>query len=203
MLLDDALRDISLYYNIDKSILLDFLEKNKKTQVIDNIILPYFGKICQENCKGIVFNHGLYTQCCEKVKTKFCKVCEKEKYGSIYDREKYEIGQFVTNSGKQELSYSKFVKKMKYNMDDVKRSFCLNDIKYSDYFDEVQNKSRGRPRKETIQQNNTENNEDTIEVIEVEIDGLKYLKSKEGVLLDNMSYEIVGIYRNNKIEKID
>ena len=88
-------------------------------------------------------------------------------------------------------------------MDDVKRSFCLNDIRYSDYFDEVQNKSRGRPRKETIEQNNTENSEDTIEVIEVEIGGLKYLKSKEGVLLDNISYEIVGIYNNNNIEKID
>ena len=80
-MIDDAINIIVSYYNIDKNILLDFLEKNKNPTNFDNIILPYTGKIFEDKCKGIVFNHGLYTQCCEKVKTKFCKVCEKEKYG--------------------------------------------------------------------------------------------------------------------------
>jgi len=203
-MIDDAINIIVSYYNIDKNILLDFLEKNKNPTNFDNIILPYTGKIFEDKCKGIVFNHGLYTQCCEKVKTKFCKVCEKEKYGSIYDRENYEIGQFISKTGKQELSYSKFIKKMKYNINDVKKCFISNNIDFSLYLDEQKSKSRGRPRKEATENNNDDSfNEDTIEVIEVYIDGLKYLKSKEGVLLDSISYEIVGIYRDNNIVKLE
>jgi hypothetical protein len=204
MSLDSAIDIILNNYNIEKSKLVDFLENNKKEVNEENIILPYYGKIFEHRCKGIIFNHGLYTQCNEKIKIGFCKKCEKQKYGSIYDRQKYEIGNYITKSGKKEVNYGKFIKKMNYNIDEVKRCFIKYNIDFMDYFTEEKSKSRGRPRKETIQSvsKNLEH-EDTIEVVEVEINSSLYYRSREGVLLDRNSYEIVGILVNNKIEKIE
>lgn len=203
MSLESAINIILNNYNIEKSKLLDFLENNRKETNQENIILPYYGKIFDDKCKGIIFNHGLYTQCNENLKIGFCKNCEKQKYGSIYDRKKYEIGNFVTKNGKKEINYGKFIKKMNYNIDDVKRCFIKYDIDFMNYFTEEKTKSRGRPRKEIIQSVCKNSEEDTLEVVEVEIDTLLYYKSREGVILDKDSYEIVGILVNNKIEKIE
>ena len=79
--------------------------------------------------------------------------CENQKYGTIYDRQQYEVGKFITKNGKKELHYGKFIKKMKYNVDDVKRYFSVNNIDFMDYFIDEKSKSRGRPRKETMQSN--------------------------------------------------
>ena len=92
---------------------------------------------------------------------------------------------------------------MNYNIDDVKRCFIKYDIDFMNYFTEEKTKSRGRPRKETIQSECKNSEEDTLEVVEVEIDSTLYYKSREGVILDKDSYEIVGILVNNKIEKIE
>ena len=202
MSLDDAVNKISEHYNISKTILLEFLEKNKEENININIILPYSGKIYDNRCKGIIFNHGLYTQCCEKISIGFCKNCEKQKYGTIYDRQKYEIGKFVSKTGKMEIPYNKFIKKMNYNIEDVKKCFIANNIDFMDYFEENKTKSRGRPRKETSQTNCDNFEEDTLEVVEVTISNKLYYKSVEGVILDR-NYEIVGILKDNKIVELD
>jgi len=199
MSLHEALCIISEHYNIESNYLEDLLEKHKNSIGDTKIILPYYGVIFEDRCKGLLFNHGLYTQCHEKKATGFCKNCEKQKYGSIYDRQKYEVGKFISKTGKPELHYGKFIKKMNYNINDVKRYFDKNNIEHMDYFNEITTKSRGRPRKEKLD-NDTE---DTLEVVEVTIENKKYYKSKEGVLLDINSYEIIGILINNKIEKIE
>jgi hypothetical protein len=203
MSLDSAIDIILNHYNIEKSKLLEFLENNKKEINEENIILPYYGKIFENRCKGIIFNHGLYTQCNEKQKFGFCKNCEKQKYGSIYDRQNYEIGKYVTKNNKKEVDYGKFIKKMNYNIDEVKRCFIKNNINFMHYFTEEKSKSRGRPRKEILQSVCKSEEQDTLEVVEVEIESSLYYKSKEGVILDRNSYDIVGILVNNKIEKIE
>ena len=203
MEVSDALDILVNFYNIKKEVLLEFLNNNKKIENYDNIIMPFMGKIYEDRCKGIIFNHGLYTQCCEKTSLRFCKVCEKQKYGSIYDREKYELGKYVSNTGKKELSYDVFIKKMKYNIDDVKKCFIANGFDYSKIMeDKKTNKSRGRPRKENSI-NTTENDEECmIEVVEVEYMGKLYYKSIDGVLMEKDSYEIIGILKDSKLEKI-
>ena len=203
MSLENALIIISQNYNISKTDLLDLLEKNKKEKIKHNIILPYSGKIYNDRCKGIIFNHGLYTQCCEKINIGFCKNCEIQKYGSIYEREKYELGKYVSPTGKAELQYSKFIKKMNYNIEDVKKCFIANNIDFMDYFEDCKTKTRGRPRKETNVELRKNIDEDTLEVVKVTISNNEYYKSKEGVLLDILSYDIIGILKDNKIEKIE
>ena len=201
--LDGALTIIGTHYNILRKDLLDLLEKNKKETINHNIILPYCGKIYEDRCKGIVFNHGLYTQCCEKINIGFCKKCEKQKYGTIYDRQKYEIGKYVSKTGKMEMHYSKFIKKMNYNIEDVKKCFIANNIDLMDYFEDFKTKSRGRPRKETSEIDDKNRDEDTLEVVKITISDKDYYKSVEGVILDIVSYDIIGILINNKIEKIE
>ena len=92
---------------------------------------------------------------------------------------------------------------MKYNIDDVKKCFIANGFDYSKIMeDKKTNKSRGRPRKENSI-NTTENDEeDMIEVVEVEYMGKLYYKSIDGVLMEKDSYEIIGILKDSKLEKI-
>ena len=198
---EEAINVLTSYYNIEKEVLIRFLDNNKSdnTKNFDHIILPFTGIIYEDRCKGIVFNHGLYTQCCEKVKNKYCKVCEKQKYGDIYDRKNYEIGKYISKTGKPEIMYSKFIKKMNYDIEDVKKCFMLNGLDINIFIQEKPTKNRGRPRKESV----SVVDNDYIEVVKVEIDGESYYKSKEGVILSIDSYDIVGIYKDNKISEIN
>ena len=65
-------------------------------------------------------------------------------------------------------------------------------------------RGRGRPRKKYDNDNNNTNDlkndsdETTIEVIKIYIDGKAYLKTKENILLDVYSYEILGMYSELK-----
>ena len=92
MLLDEAFTIVANHYGIDtdimKTVLNSYISKN---EIHNNkkIILPFCGKINEDCCKGIVFNHGLYTQCTKIQSAKFCKICINQKYGSIEDRKKY------------------------------------------------------------------------------------------------------------------
>lgn len=193
--IDNALNLLVETYGINKDKIIQFLNENKSVK-INNIILPYCGIIYEDRCKGIVFNKGLYTQCTEKCANK-CKTCEKNKYGSIYDRKNYPLGEFKCISGKKELNYNSFIKKMNYNIDDVINAFRLNGIDHTKFLELKKSKGRGRPRKDDIK--NEDNNTETIEVVKVIIDGCEYLKTKENVLLDNKSYEIIGILKDNEI----
>jgi len=84
----------------------------------NKIILPYYGNIIDSNCKGLVYNHGLYTQCTEKSKN-LCGKCVKNKYGTVEDRKKYEIGKYIAPNGKKEIDYNVLLNRLKYNIKDV------------------------------------------------------------------------------------
>jgi hypothetical protein len=61
-------------------------------------------------------------------------------------------------------------------------------------------RGRGRPKKiEAIEE---EEPDDLIEVIEIEIDGILYYKTKEHVILDKNTNVILGIYKNGVLESI-
>jgi len=201
-----------------------------------NIILPFNYKINEKCCKGIVFNHGLYTQCTKQSKNKLCKVCEKEKYGSIEKRILSPKGTFISNEGKNEVPYDKFIKKMNYNIEDVIRELKNNNIDYdlNHLLYENEKKNKGRPKKNkeensiiinnpisnlhipdtlnnnktttnSLTSNNIENDDDIfeeIEVIRIKLNDKFYLKTKENVLLDEKTYDIIGILNNNNIDTI-
>lgn len=203
----DLLKKISDSYDIpyDDLIKLQKNLTNKNTTVIndlpEDLSIPYYGKIFNEQCKGIVYDHGLYTQCKVLTNNKFCKKCEKMKYGSIYDRSKYKLGEFVCNNGKKEINYIEYLVKNNINLDKVKEYFIKNNIPYEIKIDNLKQKktTRGRPKKNIVKLNNTDTHSDTLtnqttdemneeyklDVEKIYINEQLFYKTKTGLYLDS------------------
>lgn len=170
---------------------------NSKSINSNNIILPYYGIINESNCKGIVYNHGLYTQCTEK-HNNLCSKCITNKYGNIRDRNKFEIGKYITPNGKKEVAYNNIINRFNYNIINVLNKFKEENIDPSKFNIKQENtyikKTRGRPKKIQI----NENNEEILEVIKYKYKDKIFLKTKENILLDIETYDIIGQININK-----
>ena len=202
----DKYKELAIYYNITPEKLKTHLDKNftrdkniLEEKNTDNIILPFCGKIIETNCKAVIYNHGLYTQCEEKqTGLDICKKCKNLKYGRIEDRASFKKNSFKYN-GKLEIPYEKFIKKMNYDIDIVKRVLDNKGLTFEfETLNEIKN-NRGRPKKVVIESDS----EEEIEVEKIKIDGKDYLKTSESVLLTIDTYDIVGIYKNGNIEKVN
>tara|TARA_B100000035_G_C21036396_1_gene571195 strand:+ start:7349 stop:7999 length:651 start_codon:yes stop_codon:yes gene_type:complete len=207
--IEKSLIIISEYYSIPLYELKTILESNTNTNTnsnsnsnsnsinSNNIILPYYGIINESNCKGIVYNHGLYTQCTEK-HNNLCSKCVTNKYGNIRDRNKFELGKYITPNGKKEVDYNNIINRFNYNISDVLNKFKQENIDITKFNIKQENncikKPRGRPKK--IQ--NNESNEEVLEVIKYEYKDQIFLKTKENILLDHKTYDIVGQININK-----
>tara|TARA_Y100000389_G_scaffold147470_1_gene146349 strand:+ start:3280 stop:4077 length:798 start_codon:yes stop_codon:yes gene_type:complete len=228
----NAIELLSNHFNITENILKDFLNKNNNIHNEDkksesNFIIPYFGVINEECCKGIIYNHGLYTQCTNKTSSDICKSCKSLKYGRIEERLNCKPGElFVLKNGKKEIEYKKIIKKFKYDISELKLYFTRNNINYNLHDEEIKSnpikKGRGRPRKiliddnsplynvkrldtdneELVKEETNSDDEDEIVVEEITINGKDYYLTAENVLLDKSNHSIVGIYKNGTIEKI-
>lgn len=216
--MEDALLKLTHYFDTTPDILKDLLYTNfnlkcSSNNIVNNnnvnnvnktidcvkkteIILPYYGKIFPDRCKGLVYNHGLYTQCKENCLTNdFCKKCKNNKYGSVYDRQKYDIGKYITPSGKKEMDYNNFIVKMNYNINDVRDIFIKNRIKYGLVKSGCNVcKRRGRPCKVVCDDKKV-----MVEVERKKIGNIDYLITMENVVLDINSYDIKGLLVDNRI----
>ena len=102
--------------------------KSKSKSKVNSVILPFCGKIIEDNCYGIRLNHGLYTQCTNlhnqvdtDSKTMLCKTCEDNKnktsngiptYGYITAR--LEQGEkYRDPKGKSPINYGNLMEKLK------------------------------------------------------------------------------------------
>tara|TARA_B100000287_G_scaffold415142_1_gene448432 strand:- start:374 stop:1021 length:648 start_codon:yes stop_codon:yes gene_type:complete len=205
MNIESILKIISSTYNLDYLELQKLINNNLKENILNNndnnlnninnhnkIILPYYGNIIDSNCKGLVYNHGLYTQCTEKSKN-LCGKCVKNKYGTVEDRKKYEIGKYIAPNGKKEIDYNVLLNRLKYNIKDVIKEFQNNNIDIEKFnikqININEKKGRGRPKK--IVENNLE--KDTIEVVKYIYREEIYLKTNDNILLNSNTYDIVGI----------
>jgi hypothetical protein len=216
--MEDALLIIASHYDTTYDNILTLLNKNfkLKNSLIDKdiksdimkkseIILPYYGEVNYDNCKQLVYNHGLYTQCKEKcMKGDCCKKCKNNKYGSVFDRQKYSIGQYITPSGKKELDYNSFIVKMNYNINDIKRIFENLNINYPLTLKNECNKTnekkrRGRPCKNVCNKSESIDENVSIEVEKKIIDGEEYLITSSLIVLDSNSYDIVGVLVDNEL----
>ena len=196
--MEEALKYLSKFYGVTSNEIYNFLEKtfNNKCKKDDNkdinIILPYYGVIEKHKCKGLIFNHGLYTQCTEDInKNDFCCKCKNNKYGTVYDREKYEIGKYISPAGKKEVDYNKFIEKMGYDLNIVKKIFKEKNIEYNLDINNIKNTKRGRPKKIVNNNSNINNDNEEIEVETVTINGTIYFRTLCNMLLD-IEYNIVG-----------
>jgi len=88
---------------------------------------------------------------------------------------------------------------MNYDIDIVKRVLDNKGLTFEfETLNEIKN-NRGRPKKVVIESDS----EEEIEVEKIKIDGKDYLKTSESVLLTIDTYDIVGIYKNGNIEKVN
>jgi len=203
----ELLKKIEELYDIPYDDLLNLQKKltNKNTSVIndlpEDLSIPYYGEVFNDQCKGISYDHGLYTQCKVLTNNKFCKKCEKMKYGSIYDRSKYKIGEFICSNGKKEINYIEYLAKNNINLDKVKEYFVKNNIPYEIKLDSLKLKksTRGRPKKNIVKLNNTDaynndcsvqiteesNDEYNLDVEKIYINEQLFYKTKTGLVLDS------------------
>jgi len=213
---DQSIDILSSFYNVtteqvrctlDNAFKVKNTADNKTYKLKDkDIILPFCGVINDACCKGVIYNHGLYTQCIKETNIEVCKACSKLKYGRIEERIKSRQSEFVTPDGKKEVPYEKFMTKMNYSIDHVKQAlklsnslYFLNEVNYNELPDK---KGRGRPKK--VQTEESENEEtDEVEVIKVELNGKMYFKTSEDIILNIHTYEVVGILKNDKLENVD
>ena len=99
--------------------------------------------------------------------------------------------------------------KMGYTIEEVKKALSDANLTYD--FKETtkqSTKGRGRPKKIQIEESDSEDKEDKedkeeIDVINININGKNYYKTKDDVILDKLTYEVVGVLKNGSIEVIE
>jgi hypothetical protein len=120
------------------------------------IILPWCGKD-ELKCDNIKKNGGLYTQCDKLKEGEYCNVCARSieknggvaKYGTVSDREKCEIMEYVDpSSGKKPSSYGEYMKKNNLTMEEVEQYGKICGVVVPPCHFEENKISRGRPKKE-------------------------------------------------------
>ena len=202
MNIDEAYKLISDFYAIPIHDLKSLLNKHSNIEKRINtkdkeIILPFCGVINEDCCKAIVYNHGLYTQCTKKTKNELCSGCIKLKYGKIEDRLKFEKDKFVTENGKKEIPYEKFMRKMGYSYEEVTKKLKDLGLSYdlaNNSKQKEQKKGRGRPKK--VKPEDLDSDTEEIEVTKVIIDDVLYLKTSDDVILDLNTHQVVGVYKD-------
>tara|TARA_B100001175_G_C19462400_1_gene617225 strand:- start:505 stop:1182 length:678 start_codon:yes stop_codon:yes gene_type:complete len=219
--ISSALVVLSKNYNVStdeiKRVLDNIFDNVSNKQKLENtetkkIILPFCGAIKDDCCKAVIYNHGLYTQCTKVTGYEICKLCSKLKYGRIEERIKSKIGEFINPEGKKEIPYEKFMTKMGYTIEEVKKALSHANLTYD--FKETtkqSTKGRGRPKKIQIEESDSEDKEykedkedkEEIDVINIKINGKNYYKTKDDVILDKLTYEVVGVLKNGSIEVIE
>jgi hypothetical protein len=119
--------------------------------------LPYNGEFNDAYCYALRQNNGLYTQCSggRKGDAQFCKGCVKlmqktgsdvPEYGTIQQRQAVGIFEYVDPKGRKPIAYTKMMKKLKINEEEVREeagkfSIILDDNHFITTEDE---KKRGR-----------------------------------------------------------
>jgi len=176
----------------------------KEKRVVDKpkFIFPYSGGRNEDTCQGLILNGGLFTQCEMSKKTQlYCGKCSKQaeqnshgtpNYGTIMDRNSVGIMDYIDPTGKGPLSYLKFIKKKKWDLEQVqeearKYSIEINEIHF---VEENSTKKRGRKprvRSQVAYDTDDEPSEEGIfdTIIDKTTNGLAEDNSTENVSLED------------------
>ena len=133
-----------------------WLSKWEELSVLKRKIkLPWCGVWVEGNCKSIRKNGGLYTQCEKESESEYCVGCSREiskngelKYGTVYDRMKVGIEEYIDKNGNKPLKYSKIMKKEKISMEEVLEEGKRLGLEVPLCHFEESDGKRGRPKKE-------------------------------------------------------
>jgi chemotaxis protein histidine kinase CheA len=117
--------------------------------------LPYNGEYSEMLCQALRQNNGLYTQCQGKQKMNgYCKSCHElskksesgiPEYGTITERRKVGIYEYIDPKGRKPISYTKIMNKYKVSAEDVKlEASKFNIIICEEHFVAPEEPKRGR-----------------------------------------------------------
>ena len=135
--------------------------KKKEVKEELNFMLPYGGELDEELCQAVQPTFGLYLQCPKEItdeNTKLCGGCLKklEKNGTgapdngwMIDRQKTDVYEFKTPSGKKAIHYLKVVEKRGWDLEEIKAHIIANSLEVSDKHFEVLKatvKAKGTPK---------------------------------------------------------
>jgi len=123
-----------------------------------NSVIPWCGVVIEECCRGLKLNNGLHTQCNRmRGESDYCVSCVKlmEKnggslpYGSVDDRLKCDILDYVDPKGKATIPFANVMKKLNISKEEaIKEAEKLGWTIPECHFEEKKGK-RGRPKKDT------------------------------------------------------
>jgi hypothetical protein len=172
--MDEALRSLNL--EVDKTMKSTKSTKSsgKKPGKKATIPLPFCGKICEENCKTIRLNHGLYTQCtnlleyeindygvCNTCNNQISKIANKKPtYGYVDDR-LAKGDDYRDPKGKAPVNYGNVMEKLNISRDEAeaeakKQGYIIPEDQF-----EVKRAQRGRPKKDTTAVDTSESDNDS------------------------------------------
>ena len=133
--------------------------KSVKSVVKSEVPLPFNGDVNSLNCVALRKNNGLYTQCEGKKDSdvEYCKSCDKKmkkmgselpEYGTIMDRVKVGLMEYVDPSGGKVVHYSKVMKKLKLSREAVMEECSKQGITLLECHLLEEGVKRGRPKGE-------------------------------------------------------
>lgn len=140
-------------------------KKDKKEKVIKRKwSLPFEKALVNDKlCCGLNYNHGLYTQCLKKrmESGKYCSKCQSEcdnnasgipNMGNIELRLKSGLYDYVDSKNRKPISYMKYLNNMKVSVDELELTLKEMNVKLSNEhrMEHVEEKKKGRPKKEKV-----------------------------------------------------
>ena len=132
------------------------MEVNSKNCVEKKVIIPWCGEICEDKCRGVRLNHGLYTQCMNEKKDKdLCKTCMTQSlktlnreppYGLINER-LLKGSEYVDPKGKRPVNYGNVMIKLDITREEAEMEAKRQGLKIAEEDYIVKKGNRGRPKK--------------------------------------------------------
>jgi len=133
------------------------------------VALPFSGEMYNDKCRGLKYNNGLMTQCrvrisgvgCGVDELKYCKTCEnqskknvhgKPTYGTIIERLRCDIYDYVAPNGERPISYVSVMSKLNLSkecvLEESKRCGQKIDERHFDSNEGIvpEKRRRGRPK---------------------------------------------------------
>ena len=158
----DVVGRLSVGLGVSKESLMGLLLEEREevldgcSKVLGSSVLPWCGFVIEECCRGLKLNNGLHTQCNRSRGEKdYCMSCVKlmEKnggslpYGSVDDRLKCDILDYIDPKGKATIPFANVMKKLNISKEEaLKEAEKLGWTIPECHFEEKKGK-RGRPSK--------------------------------------------------------
>jgi hypothetical protein len=132
----------------------------------ERFALPFIpGLVKEELCQGLVLNGGLFTQCL-KAKKEGCEYCEKceekadENGMTVARRIRYGLMEFKNLKNQKVVSYSTYLTKKNVSRAEAEEKARELGVVIPEEYWEVQERKRGRPKKEKKEVEVSEDNEE-------------------------------------------